>query len=189
MSALTREEIGMVAAKRAGAPVSERSRFETMVDEALKSLARKVARRDDFEEMRKEIAVTAVAGVVTISDATLLLDTLQLTGVLILNGGRARWCEYRDIELTLPKDSHYFAVRNRKLYVKEVTTGANGTCVHTGTLEANYTPTLSELPASYDNELIGEVVVLAGGRAEGSPAPGMHGGEGESLNVSIGDNK
>lgn len=189
MSSLTRADIGEVARQRAGAPVSERPRFEALVDDALKSLARKIARREDFEELRKEIAVTSVAGVITISDAAVLLDTLQLTGVLILNGARARWCEYRDIELTLPKDTHYFAVRNRKLYVKEVTTGATGSCAHTGTLEANYTPTLSELPASYDKELIDEVVLLAGGRTEGSPAPAIGGGDSEGLNVNIGDHQ
>lgn len=167
MSSLTREQIGIIARGRTGAPVSERPGYEKLVDDALKALARKVARRDDYKELRKEINVTVASGVITISDASVILETVAETGVLVLNGAVSQPKErYGQLELSQPKDTHYHALRNRKIYVREITTGGLGSCAHTGTLEANYTPTLSELPSVFDEELIDEVVALAAGGAQ-----------------------
>lgn len=189
MSALTVQDIAVHVRRRLGAPVAESLRYRPLVDEALKSLARCVARRDDFREFRKEIAVNCVAGIITIADGSVLFEMLAQSAQLVLNGSVAKAVpRYEDLTLKLPRDAYWFAVRNRKLYVADFPSGSLGTVAQTGTLEANCTLTLVEMPAAYDEELIAEVVRLAGGDARGAVVPPLEGDEGRGLNVSINDN-
>ena len=161
------EAIGIVARRRLNLPPSESLRFQPLVDQALLSLSRRVARRDDYAELRKEIAVTSTSGVITVSDTSILLEMVDKTGILILNGIEVKWFErYDDLRTTMPTDIYYAALRNRKIYVKDITTGSLGATNQSGTLDANYTPTLTELPQIYDEELLGEVIKLASGRSE-----------------------
>lgn len=170
MSSLTREQVGIIARRRTGAPVAERPRYEALLDDALKALARRIAGRDDFTEGQKEAAVTVTSGVITVSDDTLLLDTLAPPrGVLLINGVIAKPVRNYKALLARRDRSHYwYAVQGRKIYVANVTTGALGAASATGTLTANYTFTLAQMPPRYDEELIQVVVELAGeGRAQG----------------------
>jgi hypothetical protein len=187
MSSLTREQIGIVARRRTGAPVSERPRYEALLDDALKSLARKVARRDDYTELRKQISVTCTGGVITLADDSVLYEVLAATGQLYLNNSPVKFVPRReDLNARLPADAYWGAVENRKVYVKDITTGSLGAANQTGTLDANYAPTLAQYPPNYDEELIDEVVRLATGRAEAAPARDLDGGKEEGLNVNFG---
>lgn len=183
MSTLTTENIAVIARRRINVPDS--LRFQPLVSQALLSLARKVARRDDCSELRKEINVTSASGIITLSDTTLLIEMLDKTGVLVLNSVEAKWLgRYDDLRATLPKDVYYAALRNRKIYVKDVTTGLLGSASATGTLEANYAPTLSELPTNLEEDLLDEVVRIASGKTE-STAVSIQGGKDEVPSVRI----
>lgn len=173
MSALTVDTIGVLVRRRVNAPVADRPRFETMVNDALASLAHKVAGREDFRELRTEIPVVTVAGKFEIADPSILIKSIPKTGLLILNGVICKAVErYEDLMVNRPKDVYWFVVRNRELHVANITTGALGVVAQNGTLEANYIPTLAQLPAAYDQELIDEVVELAGlGRSVVDSAP------------------
>lgn len=190
MSSLTREQIGVLARRRTGADESERPRFEALVDDALKSLARKVARRADFREFRKTVNVTSVSGVITLSDDTVLFETLAETGVLILNGVTVRWVARRaDLTLKKPRDAYEASVAGRLIYVVDYPAGATGVVSQSGTLECSCVLTLVQMPGNYDEELIDEVVRLSGGKAEKSEVPALDGAaKGEGLNVSLDGN-
>lgn len=134
----------------------------SIVPDALNSLAVKVAGRDDYEELQKDVAVTAVSGVITIADTTVLIAWIVRTGQLVLNNVMAKPHEsYDEITIRQPADVYHFAVRNRKIYVRDITTGLLGTCSQSGTLTVNYVPTLALLPERYERELVDEIVRIA----------------------------
>lgn len=169
MSSLTVETISVIARRRLGTEASDSLRFEPLVAQALISLSRKVARRDDLHELRKEIDVNCVNGIITLTDIQILLEMLDKTGVLILNDQETQWKErYDDLRATLPKDTYYAALRNRQIHVKSITTGNLNDANVTGTLDASYTPSLNQLPPAYDEELLDEVVKLAKGGTQSS---------------------
>jgi len=189
LSSLSLEVIGETARNRLSLPPNEAPRLITMVPGALKSLALKVARRSDFETLRKEINVNCAAGVITLADATLLVQVLLETGELILDGKVAKAApSYHDLTLKMPTDVYRWSLRApSKIYVTDLVTGALGTVNKAGTLTFNYTPTLAEMPDSLDKELLDEVVILGSGKVEKSPAQPF-GQEGQELNVSLNSN-
>jgi hypothetical protein len=137
----------------------------SFVPAALKNLAVSVAGRsqnEEYQELQKDFDVTAAAGVITLTDATILHSWIVKTGQLVLGGIVAKPHEfYNEITIRQPADVYHFAMRNRKIYVKDITTGLLGTCTASGTLTANRIPTLAESPDRYDQELVDEVVNLA----------------------------
>lgn len=186
MSSLSLEVIGETARNRLGLPPNEAPRLITMVPGALKSLALKVAYRSDFETLRKEINVNCVAGVITLADATLLVQVLLETGELILDGKVAEAApSFHDLTLKLPTDVYRWTLRgSTKIYVTDLITGALATVNKAGTLTANYIATLLELPDSLDKDLIDEVVILGSGKVEKSSAESFGQGD-QGLNVSL----
>jgi hypothetical protein len=169
LSSLTVSEIAVHVRRRLGAKPADALRFQPLVAQALKSLAHKVSLRHDFEELQKEIAVTCTAGVVTLSDDSLLVDYSTLRrGTLLVGAVAAKPVRrYKALLATRDRSHYWYAVRNRKLYVADVTTGALGTAAGSGTLNCSYVPTLLELPPRYDEELIAEVVLIARGATGG----------------------
>lgn len=169
MSSLTREQIGVIARRRTGAPVAERPRFEALVDDALKALARRIASREDFTEGQKEAAVSCVNGVITVSDDTLMLDTLAPPrGLLLINNVLAKPVRnFKALKARRDRSHYWYALLGRKIHVANVGDGQTGTAGGggglAGTLTANYTFSLAQMPPRYDEELIAEVVMLAGG--------------------------
>jgi hypothetical protein len=157
-----------------------------MVPLALKSLALKIARRSDFENLRKPpINVNCINGVVAIPGATILLQVLPETGVLILDGKLTKSApSYNDLDTKLPADVYRWALLGGSIIVKDLVTGAFGTVNKAGTLTANYLPTLLELPDQYDEELTEEVCMHATGKMERSAEPSFT-GQDEGLNVNL----
>jgi hypothetical protein len=164
LSSLTRDLIGVIARRRTGADASERPRYEALVDDALKALARRIAGRDDFTEGQKELGVTCTAGVITVSDDTLLLDTLAPPrGVLTIGGVIAKPVRnYKALAARRDRSTYWYALQGRKIYVANLTTGALGAASGAGLLTANYNFSLALMPPRYDEELIAVVVELAG---------------------------
>lgn len=187
MSSLTLEVIAETARNRLNLPESDNPRLKTMVPNALKSLAIKIARRSDYQALRKEINVACAAGVITLADTSLLTEVLLETGELILNGSFVKWVPtYEDLTATLPADTYRASLRgSTKVYVTNLGTGALGAVTQNGTLAFNYTPTLDELPDAYDEQLIDEVVILGSGKVESSPAAAMQKDDGGGMNVNL----
>lgn len=160
---LARERITELGEDVAGFTIP---RLQALVPDALNNLCIKIAYREDYKNVRKEIAVSVINGIITVSDATILMDTVPLTGTLFLGGVYSRPHEsYETLLSRLPTDTNHHALRNQKIHVKAVTTGALGTAGGSGglagTLDASFLATLSELPSRYDRELVDEVVALA----------------------------
>jgi len=188
MSAIDRPTVSEVARQRLSLAPADAPRLESLIDGALKSLAIKIARRTDWEALRKEINVACAAGVITLNDTSILTEVLLDTGELILNGKFAKPApSYQELILKLPADVYRWSLRTpTKIYVTDLATGALGTVTQNGTLTCNFTPTLAELPDQYDSELISEVMSLAGGRPEPSAIPPMEANTSPSLNVNTG---
>jgi len=161
------EQVAVIARRRLGAPPEAVYALQPLVGQALSSLAHKVARSDNFVELRKEQAITCTAGVVTLTDTSLLLDMLDKTSTLILNGKEAKWvARFDDLRAKLPTDIYWAALRGRKILVKDIATGNLGTASVFGLLEASYSPKLSELPDALNEDLIDEVVRMAQSRTD-----------------------
>lgn len=186
MSSLSLADIGEIARNRLGLPPNEAPRLVTMVPGALKSLALKVARRSDYATLRKEIAVNCVAGVITLADATILVQVLLETGELILDGKVAKAApSFHDLTLKMPTDVYRWSLRGpTKIYVTDLVTGALNAVNKAGTLTFNSIPTLAEMPDSLDKDLLDEVVILGSGKVEKSPAPTFGQGD-QELSVNL----
>ena len=173
MSAITAPIIARTARNRLGWSANEMPRLRAMIPTALKRLGIRVARRADCEALRKEIAITVVAGVITLTDTSILAEVLLETGELIVDSKFAKPApSYQELTLRMPTDVYRWSLKTpTKIHVTDLTTGALGTVAKTGTLAFNYWPTLTEMPDAYDPELIDIVVELAGGKVEEPTAP------------------
>lgn len=148
--------------------------IEGFVDDALNNLTVKVAGREDFRELQKSYSVTAAAGVIALPDATVLVDWLAQNGTLILGGKVFKALDsYYELTLRRATDTGWWTVHNRQIHIRDITTGTLGTCVLTGTLVASNVPTLSELPARYERELVDELVKLTLGKVGIEARPAM----------------
>lgn len=168
MSALSVAEIAVHVRRRLGLPPSAALRFQPLVAQALKSLARGIAVRDDYTEAQKDANASCVNGVIAVSDATLLLDTLAPPrGSLYIGGVIAK--PARSLEATRDRSHYWYRLSGRTIEVADVGTGALGAAGGAGglaaVLTANYEFTLPEMPSRYDEELISEVERLARGGA------------------------
>lgn len=157
-----------------------------MVPIALKSLALRVARRADFETMRKRIPVNCINGVIALADSTIIVQVLLETGVLILDGKVADSVpSYHDLTLKMVADVYHWSLLiPTEIHVTDLQTGTLGTVNKNGSLTANYVPTLAEMDSVYDEELTEEVMLHATGKAEESPAPTFT-GKNEGLSVNL----
>lgn len=186
MSALTVDNVAELARQRLGWVPSNLPRLKVMVPLALKSLALKIARRSDFENLRKPpINVNCINGVIAIPSPAILLQALLETGLLILDGKTTKAApNYHDLDTKLPADVYRWTLLGGSIVVKDLVTGAFGTVNKAGTLTANYLPTLLELPDQYDEELTEEVCILATGKVEKSTEPSFTGKD-DGLNVNL----
>lgn len=187
MSSLTSDNLAEIVRNRLNLAPNEVPRIKTLINDALKSLAYKVARRADFEAWRKEIAVTCTAGVITLADTSILVEVLLDTGELILNGKYAKAApSFQELTLKMPTDVYRWSLRGpTKIYVTDLATGALGTVNQTGTVAFNATLTLSEMPDAYDEQLSTELMLIAAGKTEKPPAqPFEKDDSGLNLNVN-----
>jgi hypothetical protein len=136
-------------------------RLMALVPLALKALAQRVAYRADYEDMQADFAVTPVAGVFTLDDS-ILAERVTKTGELVIGGAAAKAHETFDaLTARWPKDLRHYCVTGRQVHIRELTTGALGTCVTPGVLTASRIPTLAQLLARYDAELAADTAALA----------------------------
>src|SRR5262245_5943063 len=105
MSAITATLIAETARQRLGWAASELPRLQAMIPSALKGLAVRVARREDYEALRTEIDVICTAGIITLNDASILVEVLLETGELLLDGRVAKSApSYQGLTLKMPAD-------------------------------------------------------------------------------------
>ncbi len=168
MSAYSELQIAIMAARRLGVEPSSATRLVPLVAPALKSLARRVAGRDDFIEGQKTVNVSSVAGVVTITDDTLMLDTLAPPrGSLVLNNTVCKPVRsFKALKARRDRTHYWYVLLGRAITVADVATGATNTAAQPGTLTCNYQFSLAEMPPRYDDELVAEVAALAQGGAQ-----------------------
>ena len=168
-----------------GMPTIDIPVLGSFIPEALKQQSEAIAYSDDRAELQKDLAVNCINGVITLTDATLLLNLIPLTATLLINGILSKpKPRYEDLLLQLPKDNYYHALKGRKIIVKEITTGTMGTAGGAGlagVLSANYLATLSEMPDRYDPALVDLLIKVARDGMTGETKKG-------DLNVNLNPN-
>ena len=184
--ALTLDEVAETVRNRLGWAPASVPRVKTLVPRGLEVLALRVARRADYETLRDEVNINVVNGVVSLAALTdLLLQVLPETGLLIINGSVAKAApNYQALTEKTPNDVYRWALRDGAIHVKNINTGALGAVNQAGTLAYSRLPTLANLPDVYNEELTKEVMLLADGKAERSPAPAFNQEEG-GLSVNL----
>lgn len=175
MSSLTIDTIGVLVRRRVNAPVSDRPRFETMVNDALKALARRVSLRPDRALLVVSINKTPSSGKIDLSDAAfaaILIDTYKIEGAIATQAETDTVFQHVSsipkMRATTPTDPNYvlYHLQDRALVFKDPAGGALDTYATALKLAGSRIPTLSDMPSVLDNDLIDEVERIAKGQSE-----------------------
>jgi hypothetical protein len=133
--------------------------IEAMIPDALTRIAVRVAEGDSYAELQKDYALTITAGVADISTQPILMDYLN-QGIVLVGSVMAKWVPRFEslFGASVQSDVYHYAVRNRKLYFKNIADGSVTTLTASGTGQFNYIPQISELPTRLESELTQELV-------------------------------
>lgn len=144
------------------------NRVLALVNTALEAMAYRIARGADYHGLRKDFAVTPVAGFAATIGTRAIFD-LARTEVKFAAGGTVLVPVDSLLTLTqadLPDDQMYYAQEGTGLRFRD----ADGTLSFASplTITANYIPLLSEVPVEYEGLFLN---TLAGLMTEPRPEP------------------
>lgn len=149
--------------------------IETNIPGSLSRLGRLIAQSAEFRLLQKEFAITPVAGVADVGAVDtgnqILWDTVERTGTLRETADTVNKRPF----IRVPRRSslysanpttdavHYFIEGTKKITLKD-TAGALGAYTTPITLTASVIPTLTTVPAQFENVLIDILTEMVGTR-------------------------
>lgn len=155
------------------------------IDEGLKRLARRVLDGPEYRELQKEISLSITAGKATISDSTVIVDSIPETGLVMVGSTIAKWKpRYQSLlQSSLQTDVYHYALRGNVLHFKD--TSGSLSFIGTATVLANFVPTTlnvsstTDLPVRFENQLIDTLIEMSAEKKFRKPQPLIQAGDNE----------
>ena len=136
----------------------------TLVTDALEAMSHRIAKEDGYEGVQKDFSVTPTAGVVDLSAISTMIFDIARSRVRVAATNVPLWgvdSMETLIDGGLPVDRVLYAQDGAELHFRD-TNGAMGTYVTPIKIKSSYVLTLTDVPASYEAQLVQTLAGLVG---------------------------